>query len=393
MAADEIFMQGLIMAIQVFLPKFRTDECLSEIKECLDKGWTGIGFKTQAFEQKWCDYTGLPHAHFLNSNTVGLHLAFNIFKKHYGWENNDEIITTPLTFISTNHAILYENLTPIFADVDNTLCLDPESIKKCITDKTRAIMYVGFGGNTGKLAEVAALCKDYQLKLILDAAHMSGTKYKGLHVGAEADVSIFSFQAVKNLPTADAGMICFRDSYFDKEVRKATWLGINKDTYARTNEGHYKWKYDVEDVGFKYHGNSIIAALGLVGLRYLDEDNRYRRFLAEQYESILSKLPDIQLIEQSEHCESARHLFQIRVPNRDQLLEHLYKHQIYPGVHYRDNTEYKMYRYAFNTCPHAQRISQEVLSLPLHLHLTQADIEHICEVIKQFYITYHAKSY
>ena len=96
--------------INVLKPKFRTKEILSEIEECLDRGWTGMGYKTELFEEAWKNYTNLPNAHFISSNTVGLHLALNIFKKKYNWEDGDEVITTPLTFISTNHAIKYENL-------------------------------------------------------------------------------------------------------------------------------------------------------------------------------------------------------------------------------------------------------------------------------------------
>ena len=104
--------------IQMFQPKFRKEEILAEISECLDKGWTGMGYKTNEFEAQWSEYTGLKHAHFLSSNTVGLHLALKILKEEYHWKDNDEIITTPLTFVSTNHAIKHENLCPIFADVD-----------------------------------------------------------------------------------------------------------------------------------------------------------------------------------------------------------------------------------------------------------------------------------
>lgn len=374
------------MTIQVFVPKFRTEECLEEIRECLDKSWTGLGFKTQIFEEKWCEYTGLPHSHFINSNTVGLHLAFNLFKSRYGWADGDEIITTPLTFISTNHAIAYEQLQPVFADVDETSCLSPESIEARITDKTRAVIYVGLGGNTGRLEEVASLCKRHNLKLILDAAHMAGTRFHGKHVGHEADVTIFSFQAVKNLPTADSGMICFKEKALDEECRKLTWLGINKDTYARTTkQGNYKWKYDVEHIGFKYHGNSIMASLGLVALKYLDEDNQYRRELAKQYKTLLTEVPFIHFVEEIEGCESAQHLFQIKVEERDELMAYLQENDIFPGVHYRDNTEYRPYAYGFGTCPNAHRISEQVISLPLHLHLTHDDVTHICNVIKQFY--------
>src|SRR6185369_8318684 len=99
--------KGEGMATQLFVPSFRIDECLAQIRECLEKGWTGLGFKTVEFEKAWSDYTALPHSHFLSSNTVGLHLALHMFKTKHGWKDGDEVVTTPLTFVSTNHAILY----------------------------------------------------------------------------------------------------------------------------------------------------------------------------------------------------------------------------------------------------------------------------------------------
>lgn len=271
--------------ISLFVPTFRIEECLAAIRECLEKGWTGLGFKTIEFEDAWKAYTGLPHAHFLNSATAGLHLAVRLLKEKHRWRDGDEIISTPLTFVSTNHAILYERLRPVFADVDEHLCLDPASVEERITPRTRAVIFVGIGGNTGRLGEIAALCRARDLKLILDASHMTGTRLDGRHVGAEGDVSVFSFQAVKNLPTADSGMICFADSTLDAEVRRWTWLGIDKDTYARTfSDQAYKWYYQVEHVGFKYHGNSIMAAIGLVSLRYVTADNMFRRQVAGWYE-------------------------------------------------------------------------------------------------------------
>ena len=170
--------------------------------------------------------------------------------------------------MSSNHAILYERLRPVFADVDEYLCLDPASVAERITPRTRAVIFVGLGGNTGQLDAVVRLCRERGLKLILDAAHMSGTRLHGRHVGAEGDVSVFSFHAVKNLPTADSGMICFPDAESDAAARHWTWLGIDKDTFARTqSDSTYKWHYQVEHVGFKYHGNSIMAGIGLVSLQ------------------------------------------------------------------------------------------------------------------------------
>lgn len=373
------------MSIQLFVPTFRVEECLEQVRECLEKGWTGLGFKTQQIEEEWKKYTGLPHAHFLASNTVGLHLAFHMFKSEFGWQDDDEVITTPLTFVSTNHAILYENLKPVFADVDQHLCLDPIDVERKITNKTKAIIFVGLGGNVGQYNKIREICDRHNLKLILDAAHMSGTRYNGKHVGYDADVTIFSFQAVKNMPTADSGMICFKNEEDDARARKLCWLGINKDTFARTTtQGAYKWMYDVEEVGFKYHGNSIMAGLALVSLKYLDRDNAYRRQLAQWYEELFVGNEKIKTIPMAEGCESSRHLFQIRISNRDEVMMALHEHDIYPGVHYRDNTAYRMYSHGAGMCPISHQVSDEILSLPMHMGVSYNDVVKIVDLVIRY---------
>jgi len=381
------------MAIQVFKPKYRVDEVLEEIKECLEIGWTGLGFKTEKFEEAWKKYTDFENAHFVASNTVGLQIALKVLKDANKWKNGDEIITTPLTFVSSNHAILYNNLQPIFADVDDQLCLDPKSVEARITKKTKAVMFVGIGGNIGQYNEIKQICDKHGLKLILDAAHMAGTKvdrnFHGVaiaksHVGWDADVSVFSFQSVKNLPTADGGMICFKNKDYDALARKLSWLGIDKDTFNRTNsKGSYKWDYDVIDIGFKAHGNSIMASMGLVALKYLDEDNARRREICEIYNQGFLNNPDIIPIKHNPNCISSRHIYQIQVANRNQVMEYLNANDIFPGVHYKDNTQYEMYSYGQRTCPNATKLSEEVISLPLHMFLTNEDIQKVIEVVKK----------
>lgn len=371
------------MNVQLFLPTFAVEECLAEIRECLEKGWTGLGYKTLDFEKAWCDYTGLPHAHFLNSATSGLHLAVNILKETEHWDEGDEIITSPLTFVSTNHVILYERLKPVFADVDQYLCLDPEDVERKIGPRTRAVMFVGMGGNTGQYGRIEKLCRQRGLRLIIDAAHMTGTR---LHDQTpNGDVAIFSFQAVKTLPTADAGMICFADRKLDELSRKKSWMGINKDTYQRTsNQGAYRWLYDVESVGFKYHGNSIMAAIGLVQLRYLDRDTSYRRQVSDWYDAGLGESNRIGIVPTAPACESSRHLYQIHLENRDEMILALNGCGIYPGVHYRDNREYRMFRQERDTCPNATRMSQRIMSLPLHMRLTRKDVDAVVERIQAY---------
>lgn len=368
--------------VHLFVPTFRIDETLSEIRECLELGWTGLGYKTLHFENAWREYSGLPHAHFLTSATAGLHLAFHLLAAQGNWLPDDEVITTPLTFVSTNHAILHERLTPVFADVDEHLCLDPASVEARIGPRTRAVCFVGLGGNSGRWNEIRDLCSRRGLRLVLDAAHMAGTSVDGKHAGADADVSVFSFQAVKNLPTADAGMICFADPSLDAEVRKWTWLGINKDTYARTvGGGTYKWLYDVENVGYKYHGNSIMAAMGLVALRYLEVDNAYRRRLADLYDGLLAGTASVRRVPMAPNCTPSRHLYQVLVESRDRVMAGLNSQNIFPGVHYRDNTQYRMYAASYGLCPQARWASDRIISLPLHLRLGQQDVERVATAL------------
>lgn len=368
--------------VQLFAPTFRIEECLAEVRECLEVGWTGLGFKTVQFEEAWKAYTGLPNAHYLNSATAGLHLAVKILKDACGWHDGDEIISTPITFVSTNHAILYERLRVVFADIDDTGCLDPASVEGRISPSTRAVMYVGLGGNVGQFDEILGICRKYNLALIVDAAHMAGTRFRGTMPGREADAVVYSFQAVKNLPTGDSGMICFRDRALDSIARQQSWLGIDKDTFSRTHSsGAYKWHYDVPNVGFKDHGNSVMAALALVQLKYLDADNAYRRQICAWYDRLLSGIDSITRVPVHVDCESSRHLYQIRVHNRDEVMLAMNNAGVFPGVHYRDNTQYPMYANGPHPCPAARAFSDQVISLPLHLRLQLPDIERVVEAL------------
>ncbi len=375
-------------AIHLFVPTFRIDEVLSEIQVCLEKGWTGLGYKTLEFETAWKQYSGFAHAHFLNSASAGLQLAIKLLKQDRGWHDGDEVVTTPLTFVSTNHAILLEGLRPGFADVDEYLCLDPVSVESLIGPRTRAVCFVGLGGNPGRYGSIRDLCRARGLDLILDAAHMSGTWIVNdlgrQHVGVDADATVLSFQAVKNLPTADSGMICFQEAALDEAVRKWTWLGINKDTYTRTTTRQtYSWLYDVEHVGFKHHGNSIMAAMALVGLRYLELDNAYRRQLASWYDEELADVDAARRVPMASGCIPSRHLYQVRVENRDDVMLRLHADAIYPGVHYRDNTLYRMYAQPADRSPQARRASDELMSLPLHLRLGHGEIRRVAAALRR----------
>lgn len=371
--------------IQLFVPHFRIEETLEQIRECLEKGWTGMGYKTLEFEKEWMSYTGHTNALFLNSATAALHLALESFQIQESWEKDSEVISTGLTFISTNHAILYCGLKPVFADIDQFGCMDPKSLEEKIGPRTKAVIFVGLGGSTGQLKEISDICKSRNIRLIIDAAHMSGSSLVDDKLSNYGDVICYSFQAVKNLPTADSGAISFRDDQAAVVARKLSWLGISKDTYARANKGNYSWNYDVEYVGYKYNGNAVMAAMALVALRYLEADNEARRNNHLLYISLIKETEQISFVPSPENCVSSRHLVQVLVKDREAFLNHLNSEQIFPGVHYRDNTEYAMYRSNHGELPNTTAFSDQVVSLPNYVGLSKEAIQRVANVINSFY--------
>ncbi|WP_198361768.1 DegT/DnrJ/EryC1/StrS aminotransferase family protein [Herbaspirillum sp. meg3] len=368
--------------VQLFVPSFDVDACLAEIRICLEKGWTGIGFKTVEFEQKFSDFISQPYCHFLNSNTNGIHLLLELLKKTRNWRDGDEVISTAMTFVSTNHSILHAGLEPVFADVDESLCVTAAEVEKKITARTRAVIFVAIGGNVGEMIKIAALCKVRGISLILDAAHSAGSRLNGKDLSAYADYSVFSFQAVKNLPTADSGLITVQTEAENQLVRQLSWCGINKDTYSRSQDG-YKWLYSVDDVGYKYNGNSIMAAIAIVQLQSLDAGNARRRELAAMYADKLAGVGSLRFIAHANGEESSRHLIQFILEERNELIEYLDKNGVGTGVHYRSNTSYPMY--AKNQTPNADRLSDKIISLPCHLKMEDGDVDYVVERIKSFY--------
>lgn len=375
------------MAIQVFKPRFDVEACLDEVRECLEAGWPGMGFKTTRFEEMWKEYTSHANAYYTNSGSAAVHLAVKCLKQMNDWHAGDEIISTPMTYVATNHAALYENLNVVFADVDQYMCLDPESVEQRITPRTKAVIFVGYGGRVGQLDQIIRICKKNHLKLILDAAHMAGTRVNGQMPGTwdGVDATAYSFHAVKNLPTGDSGMVCFQDESADSLARKLAWLGADKDTFSRSASEHYSWQYEVECLGHKYNGNSVMASLAIAQLKHLDEENCRRRQIGRIYDSQLREVEGVSIVPTPFPEEASFHIYAILADRRDDLFRFMSDHKIGCSVHYRDNTEYKMYSYAQGSCPNAASASKRLLSLPMHMWLSEQDACRVAECIRMFY--------
>lgn len=237
---------------QVFKPKLN-EKSIQNAVEVLTSGWIGLGPKTEEFETKFAEYVGAKHCIGLNSCTSALHLALEILDLKPG----DEVISTPLTFVSTNHAILYAGCRPVFADVDaKTGCLDPYDVEKRITAKTKAIIVVHYGGCPADLDKFYEISRVYNIPLIEDCAHACGASYKGKRIGGPGLLQCFSFHAVKNLSMGDGGAITTNNTVYADKLKKLRWLGINKSTFNRTvnpddQPDRYLWAYDVDEIGYK----------------------------------------------------------------------------------------------------------------------------------------------
>jgi perosamine synthetase len=256
-----------------------------------------------------------------------------------------------------------------------------------ITRKTKAIVCVHYGGHPCDLDALYEIASDHNIRLIEDAAHACGSAYKGKKIGSFG-LTCFSFHAVKNLPVGDGGMITTNDEEQYHRLIRLRWLGIDKDTYTRSSDdrnktGAYAWKYDVPEVGYKYHMNDIAAAIGIEQLKVLDEHNEYRRKLAALYNQHLKHQDIIALPYVSPDVVNAQHLYVIQAKRRDDLIAILKANDIAPGVHYIPNNTFPMYRRCQADVNNVMKIWQNLVSLPMHTLLNEDDIKRVASVINQ----------
>jgi perosamine synthetase len=365
--------------IPVFKPAFGCEE-VDAVQRVLASGWVGPGPEVEAFEKAFAQYVGRQYALALNSCTAALHLALKVL----GVEGR-EVITTPMTFASTNHAILYNNAIPVFCDIyEDTLNINVNEIEQLITGRTKAIVLMHYGGHACCLDRVMRIANKHNLQVVEDCAHACGAEYKGAKLGSLGDIGCFSFQAVKNLSTGDGGMLVTDDRALYDRAKKLRWLGISKETWERENNQPYDWCYTVEEIGFKYQMNDIAAAIGNVQLRKLDAGNQRRRAIADLYDQALADVPQVSLPAERDYARSSMHNYVIRLERRDLLHDFLQQFGISTGVHYYPNHLYRVYKQFYRVLPVAERVWKTVLTLPLYPCLEDGQVEMIADRIRSF---------
>lgn len=365
--------------IQVNKPHMQTEKILEGLKEIFKIGWIGLGPKTKELEQKIGNYIGADVT-CLNGCTGALHLAV----KSLGLKEGDMVATTPITFVSTNHALLYERLTPVFYDVERrTGNVSVDSLARMLRNHPiKAIMVVHLAGYPCDMDMVNALARLYHIPVIEDCAHAFGSEYSnGKKVGNSPNICCFSFHAVKNLPMGDGGAITTRCEYF----KKMRWMGIDLDTATRTHGmKSWKWEYNIEEVGYKYHMNDITAVIGLAQFETIDEDNARRKEIADYYrKNLIAFCPNYT----GARGKSSYHFYPMFFEEREGVYDALVENEIYPGMHYKRNDLYEMYKdFPKDDLAGADWYEKHELTLPLHLGLTDGDLEKIAGVINDLFV-------
>lgn len=367
--------------IQVFKPSITEKEIEAVIK-VLKSGWLGLGPRTAEFEEKFAKYIGAPYAVGLNSGTAALHLALRLLELKEG----DEVIVPTITFVSTAHVVLYNGAKPVFADVaEDTLCIDIEDVKRKITDRTKAIIPVHYAGHPCDMDELYNIATQSNIRIIEDAAHACGAEYKGKKIGSISELTCFSFHAVKNLTCGEGGMITAFKESFDSKLRELRWLGITKGTWDRTKEGEvYAWQYWVKELGFKAHLNDIASAIGLVQLERLEELNHKRRETIEKYNILFHDIDWLKTPVEREYVKSSWHVYHIKLNERDRLISYLKKNGVAPGVHYYPIHMHPFYKNYNATCPVAEKVWKQIVSLPLYPDMTEEEFDKVTNLIRKF---------
>jgi UDP-4-amino-4-deoxy-L-arabinose-oxoglutarate aminotransferase len=359
---------------------------INEVVSCLKSGWITTGPRCKTFEDKFCELTGATHATSVSSGTAGMHLMMLAL----GIKKGDEIVTPSMTFASTLNMIALHGAKPIFIDIDyDTLNINADLIEKELTQKTRAIIPVHFAGAPSDMGKILRIAKRYDVPVIEDAAHATGTYYKGIHAGGFGQIAIFSFHPIKNITTGEGGMITHSDDELERLLRLLRFHGIERDAWKRYGKGGNP-DYDISMPGFKYNMTDIQAGLGIVQLSRLKELNNRRRHLAGLYMEGLKGVGGVDLpgIPAYPHTHSW-HLFVIKVlsMDRDVFMEKLSDYNIGYGFHFPAGhlLSYIKRRYGIKKgrLKETEHAADKILSLPLFPDMKDDDVFYVCDAIKE----------
>jgi dTDP-4-amino-4,6-dideoxygalactose transaminase len=347
--------------------------------------WTA-GPEIEEFERVVANYVGVKHGVSFNSGTSALHAALLA----YDIKQGDEVIVPSFTFIATANAPLFVGAKPVFADIeDSTLGLDPDDVERRITKKTKAIMPIHYGGLPCRIKELRKIAEEYNLLLIEDAAESIGASVNGWKVGSFGNAAMFSFCGNKVITTGEGGIIVTNSGEIHERLKLIRSHGrLESEPYFMSTK-----TLDYIMLGYNWRISSITAALGLAQMKKLDRVIERRRKNAEYITSKLSKIDEVKVLQPPEGYFHVYQMYTIRVKGgrgvRDALKDHLAKKGIMSKVYFEPVHLTHFYREKFGfkggELPITERLSSEVLTLPLYPTMSIEEMEYIIESIKEFF--------
>lgn len=356
--------------IKLFDPYTDTNE-EKIVKRVLQSHFWASGAGTEQvlkFENQFKKYLKTKSCIAVNSGTAALHLALSLFNV-----KNKEVILPSLSFVTTAHAVIYNGGIPRFADInEEDLCIDTKSIEDLINKKSTVILPVHFAGMPSKISQIKKICSQNDVKLVEDAAHAAGTSFKNKKIGSHGDAVCFSFHPVKNLAMPTGGAITLNSKNFQEyetDLRSKRWCGITN------REGI---TYDVDKVGWNYYMNEFSAAIGIEQLKRLDKMNKKKIKIAKRYSK---EIKINEKITYNENC--SYHIYWIRVKNRNRFMKEMTQNGIETGIHYKPIHKMTYYDKKINL-PITEKISKEIVSIPIHPNLSEAEIDKIIKFTNRF---------
>lgn len=355
-------------------------EEIQAIEKVFQGGWLGLGSITFEFEEAIKKYIGCPEAVAVNTGTSALHIALDGF----GVGPGDEVIVPSITFAACVQAILATGAKPVFCESNESdLLMDIDDVERRMTPATKAVMPVHYCGQPCDMDKLMALAARKKVWVIEDAAHAFGSTYKGRRIGSFGHAACFSFDPIKNITCGEGGAVVLQDGQKAEEIRRKRILGIDKDTFHRYQNTR-SWSYEVTTAGHRYHMPNFCAAVGLVQLRKADEFIRRRREICLRYDEALAKLPGIRTLT-VDYSEAAPHIYIVRVDAgwRDEFMQLLKQRGVGTGIHYIANHIQPFFkRFATASLPVAERLWQEIVTLPLYYDLSDADVDKVIEAVR-----------
>ena len=378
-----------------FIPFARP--CLSEneiqeVVECLRSGWLTTGPRVQKLEQDLKAYCGAPYALTFHSATAGLLSALKALELG----SDDEVITTPMTFVATANVIVQAGARPVFVDIDeHTYNIDVAAVERAITPRTRAIIPVHFDGLPVDLDPLYDLAKEHYLHVIEDAAHAIGAAYKGRPIGSFGDTQVFSFHPNKNMTTGEGGCVTTRDESWAEFMTTFRFHGIDRSAWNRFGKGGSQ-HYDVCWPGYKFNMMDLQAALGIHQLERLESFIERRTLLANRYQDLLKDWPEVTLPQKPSYPHRhAWHQFAVCINpektslSRDAFMAAMQEENIGTGLQYLPVHLFSFYRKAFGykegDFPKAEKVGQTIVSLPLFPELSFEDQDRVIAAMKKIF--------